>query len=305
MTPSFPSRISTAAGLAGRSARRSPAWVVALLLPLLLAFVGCKKKEPETCNPDEKQFTKVRVAVQATEEINLDPEGTPRATSLRIYQLKGGRSLDVPLDFRQVWQDAKSSFGDELLKEEELTIYPGKTEVFEIKPVEEVTHFVATAIFREPVGSAWYAEWETPKFHGDSVCMAEKKKQTYEEPCFLIFMEGSQLDGGHKPPPGMDTKAITIACPPPPLTVKPAPALDPKEEKKKKRKEKREARKAKAKDKAGGAQEKGAEAQDGADSAQGASDKAQGASDTVEKVGNPEAPAAPEAPDAPTAPGKD
>jgi type VI secretion system VasD/TssJ family lipoprotein len=289
---------------------RAPVWVAVLpsLLFSALALAGCKKKEGETCKPDEKAFKTVRVVVQSTPEINLDPEGTPRATSLRIYQIKGGRSLDVPLDFRQVWQDGKAVFGDELLKEEELTIYPGKTEVFEIKPEDEASHFVAAAIFREPVGSAWYSEWETPKFHGDSVCLAEAKKQTYEDPCFLVFMEGSQIDGGHKPPPGMDQKALTIMCPPPPLTVKPAPALDPKEEKKKKRKEKRKERREKAKGKAEGAQEQGAEAQDGADKAQGASDKAQGASDTAEKLGNPEAPeapTAPEAPEAPTAPGKD
>lgn len=283
------------------SRRRSPRWV-AVLLPSLLAsglvLAGCKKKEGETCKPEDKAFKKVRVVVQSTEEINLDPEGTPRATSLRIYQLKGGRTLDVPLDFRQVWQDAKSVFGDELLKEEELTIYPNKTEVFEIKPEDEATHFVATAIFREPVGSAWYSEWEAPKFHGDSVCLAEAKKQTYEDPCFLLFMEGSQIDGGHKPPPGMDAKALTIACPPPPLTVKPAPALDPKEEKKKKRKEKREARKEKAKEKAGKAQEGAEEVQGGSDKAQGASDTAEGAGKTVSDPGS----VAPEAPEAPTAP---
>lgn len=282
------------------SRRRSPQWL-AVLLPSLLALAGCKKKEGETCNPDEKGFKKVRVVVQSTEEINLDPEGTPRATSLRIYQLKGGRSLDVPLDFRQVWQDGKAAFGDELLKEEELTIYPGKTEVFEIKPEGEATHFVAAAIFREPVGSAWYSEWEAPKFHGDSVCLAEAKKQTYEDPCFLVFMEGSQIDGGHKPPPGMDAKALPIACPPPPLTVKPAPPDDGKKKKKKK---------GKAKDKAAEAQEQGAKAQDGADKAQGASDSAQGASDKVDAAGKTvsdpgsAAPKAPEAPTAPEAPGK-
>lgn len=286
------------------SSRRTA--VLAVLLPGLLSSVvavaGCKKKEGETCNPEEKTFKKVRVVVQSTEEINLDPEGTPRATSLRIYQLKGGRTLDIPLDFRQVWQDGKSVFGEELLKEEELTIYPGKTEVFEIKPEDEATHFVAAAIFREPVGSAWYSEWEAPKFHGDSVCLAEAKKQTYEDPCFLVFMEGSQIDGGHKPPPGMDAKALTIACPPPPLTVKPAPPDDGKKKKKKKKKS--------AKDVAGDAQEKGAQAQDGADKAQGASDSAQGASDKATKAGetvsDPKsaAPKAPEAPTAPEAPGK-
>ena len=276
--------------------RRAPAWVAALLLSSVAALAGCKKKEGETCNPDEKGFKKVRVVVQSTPEINLDPEGTPRATSLRIYQLKGGRTLDIPLDFRQVWQDGKSVFGDELLKEEELTIYPGKTEVFEIKPEDEATHFVAAAIFREPVGSAWYSEWETPKFHGDSVCLAEAKKQTYEDPCFLIFMEGSQIDGGHKAPPGMDAKVLPVSCPPPPLTVKPAPPDDGKKKKKKK---------GKLKDKAGEAQEGAGKAQDGADKAQGASDTAQGASDkagkAAETASDPGA-AAPEAPKAPTAP---
>jgi type VI secretion system VasD/TssJ family lipoprotein len=279
--------------------RRAAPWV-AMLLPLLLVLVGCKKKEPPPCNPDDKAFKTVRVVVQSTDEINVDSEGTPRATSLRIYQIKGGRSLDIPLDFRQVWQDGKAAFGDELLKEEELTIYPGKVDVFEIKPEDEASHFVAAAIFREPMGSSWYAEWETPKFHGDSVCLAEKKKQTYEDPCFLIFMEGSQIDGSHKPPPGMDAKALPIACPPPPLTVKPAPAEDPKEAKKKKRKEKRKKRREKLKGKASDAQDKGAEAQDTSNKVDGASTKADGASQTVSDPGS----AAPDAPSAPSAPGK-
>lgn len=279
--------------------RRIP-WT-AVLLPSLLAFAGCKKKEEDTCNPDEKAFKKVRVVVQSTEEINVDQDGSPRATSLHVYQLKGGRSLDVPLDFRQVWQEgAAAVFGDELLKEEELTIYPGKTEVFEVKPDAEATHIVAAAIFREPVGSSWYAEWETPKFHGDSVCLAEKKKQTYEDPCFLVFMEGSQIDGGHKAPPGMDAKALPIACPPPPLSVKPAPELDPKQKKKEERKEKRKKRKEKLQGKGADAQEKGAEAQGASDKAQGASDAADGASKTVSDPGT----VAPDAPTAPTAPGK-
>ncbi len=253
----------------------------ALLLGVGLAAGACKKKDEDTCKPEDETFSKIRVVVQPTPEINLDPDGTPRATSLRVYQLKGGRSLDVPLDFRQVWKDAASAFGDELLKEEELTIYPDEPDVYDIEPVEEATHLVAAAIFREPVGNAWYAEWETPLFHGDSVCQAKRKKQTYEDPCFLIFMEGSQIDGGHKPPPGMDEELITIACPPPPLKVKPAPP--PPKKKKRKR--------GKLKDKAGDAQDKAADGQDKAAGAQDGADKAAGAKDTA--TTKPEAPAVP------------
>jgi type VI secretion system VasD/TssJ family lipoprotein len=234
------------------------------LLGAVLTTKGCKKKGPPPCNPDDHVYEMVRVAVQPMPQINVDPEGTPRATTLRIYQLKGGRSLDVPLDFQQVWQDAASAFGDELLKEEELTIYPDKPDVFEIAPEADVTHFVAAAIFREPLGNAWYAEWEAPQFHGDSVCIAKKKKQEYYDPCFLVFMEGSQIDGGHEPPPGMDMEVFTsfeLQCPPAPLKVKPKP---PAEDGKKKRK--KGEGKAKAEDAAG----KAGEAQDAGEQAQGA-----------------------------------
>lgn len=267
--------------------------MLAGLTAAMALLPACKKKEKDTCNPDEKGFTKVRVVVQPTADINPDPEGTPRATSLRIYQIKGGRSLDVPLDFRQVWQDATAVFGDELLKEEELTIYPEKIDVFEIEPEEDATHFVAAAIFREPLGSSWYAEWETPLYHGDSVCMAEKKKQTYEDPCFLIFMEGSQIDGGHKPPPGMELDKITVQCPPEPLEVKPKPEVDPKQKKKEERKKKRKERRAKLKGKAEDTQATGEDAQGKADAAEGAGDKASSAGD---KVSNPEAPKGPDVP---------
>ncbi|MCA9704631.1 MAG: type VI secretion system lipoprotein TssJ [Myxococcales bacterium] len=253
-----------------RSHRASLAAVLGLGAALGLA--GCKKKEGPTCKPEDETFAKVRVVVQPTPEINLDPEGTPRATGLRIYQLKGGRTLDVPLDFQQVWQNAAEAFGDELLKEEELTIYPGRPDVFEIEPEADATHFVAVAIFREPVGSSWYAEWEVPQYHGYSVCAAKEKKQTYEDPCFLVFMEGSQIDGGHEPPPGMDADAIPISCPPKPLQVKPKP---PEDGKKKKRK------KGKGKEKAEDAVEKGEEGADKAGQAQEAGDKAQGAGETV------------------------
>lgn len=259
-----------------RSAKAHGRWAP-LLLGSVVALAACKPKEGETCKPEEKTFANVRVFVQASDDINLDIEGNAQTTTVRLYQLSGGRSLDLPLEFRQVWQSDEEAFGDELLKKEELTIYPDKGELFEIVPEEGATHFVAAAIFREPVGSSWYVEWEVPEFHGYSVCAAEKKKQTYEDPCLLISMEGSFVDGGHKAPPGIDVEAIPIACPPPPLKVKPA---EPTKEKKKKKK-------GKLKDKLGDAQDKAGEGQDAAAEGQGAGDQAQGAG---EAASNPPVP---------------
>lgn len=248
------------------------------LLAASLTVAACKKDE-KTCEPGDNNFAKVRMYVQAAEEINVDPEGTPRPVQLWVYQLQGGRTLDMPLDFRQVWQASAEAFGDELLGEKDYMIGPGSAEVIEVEPNPEATHLVAAAIFREPIGTSWYSEWEVPLYHGYSACSAKMKTEKpenappYPDPCFLISIEGNMLEGGHKAPSAIDADDIGITCPAPPLKVKPA---DPQPEKKKKKK------KLGLKDKAEGAQEKAGEGQDAAGEAQGAGDTAKGAGDAAQ-----------------------
>lgn len=247
-------------------------WAVALLAATAgaLGATSCKHKGP-TCNPDEHGFAAFRLVVQP-ELMNLDDDGNPRATVLRIYQLQGGRTLDA-MDFDAVFETPAEFFGDELLAEKELPVYPERPEVIEIPANPDATHVVVVALFREPTGNTWYREWEVPRFHGHSVCNAQRQGSTWGDPCFYLTLEGTELDGGHEPPPAYSAdKFEGLVCPGKPLLVAPPPPAGKK--KRKKRDVKGDA----------------ADAKDGADQAQGGADQAGEASEAGQKVGGGERP---------------
>ncbi len=236
-------------------------------------ITGCKKKgnEAPSCTPEDHSKFKVRVVVQPTARINPDESGAPLPTVLRLYQLSSDEAVPM-LDFRETWQKGKEVFGDSFIAEEERQIYPDKPELIELEPDPKASHILAVALFREPVGINWYRLWDVPKFHGDSVCLAQTNKKTWADPCFFVLLDGSLVDGGHTPPPGFDKTRITIECPGPPLKVKP-PAPEP-AKKKKKRKKLKDAK----------------------------APEAPETPTTPEAPAGPEAPTAPAAPEAPTAP---
>jgi type VI secretion system protein VasD len=227
---------------------------------------SCKKKDGPTCNPDDKTFV-VRVLIQPTDQLNPDDEDNPLPTVVRVYQLSGDTSLQM-IDFKQVWEEGgKVAFGDEYISEEELTIYPERPDMLEIEPDAKASHFLAVAIFREPMGQSWYRVWEVPKYHGHSVCAAERKGKPLPDPCFFVYLDRNQADGGHTAPAGFDKSKAGVECPGPPLKTPPPEPVDKKKKKKKKK------RKLKLED----------------------AKKAEGA----EAPSTPEAPSGPEAPSAP------
>lgn len=261
-----------------------------LLTALAVALVGgplavgaCKKDTGPTCNPDEENFETFRLVVGPAEQINLDTEGSPRATVLRVYQLTDDRILDT-ITFEDVWKDAAAAFGDIMLDEQEFIVYPGKPEVHEIKPNPDAKFLAAAAIFREPVGNTWVADWNVPQYHGNSACAAKKNKQPFGDPCFYVSVELNELDGGHKPPVNFNGEGLSVVCPGPPLLIPPPAELSKKDKKKKEREEKRKKRREKLK--------KGAEdTKEGAEKAQETNDQAGAASDAA--TTKPEAPAVP------------
>ena len=240
----------------------------------LSATAGCKKKDKgPTCNPDEHAFEAIRVVIQPDEMINLDDEGEPLAVQLHIYQLKGDESVEI-IDFDTVWQEGgEVAFGDDFISEQQITVYPGKDDVYEVTPDPEAKFILAAAIYREPLGQDWFRLYEIPRYHGNDFCAAQAKKQEWPDPCFLVLLERSLLDGGPTPPTGWDTEAQTLQCPGKPSRT---PPVELKDDGKKKKKKKRK----KLKDR-----------------------KAPEAPEQPEAPSAPEAPAKPEAPAAPEKPG--
>lgn len=207
-------------------------------LALALGAVSCKKNKEPTCNPEEfAEFKKVRVLIQPTDQLNLDDEGNPLSVVFRIYQLKGDTTLDI-ISFDKVWEEGgKVAFGDEYLDEKEFIVYPDKPDVIEIEPNPEATHFLAVAIFRDPIGQDWYRVWDVPKWHGHSVCAAQGRGEAWPDPCFYVLLDGYLVDGGHTPPSGWNKQTFAeVQCPGPPMKTPPPPPQNDKKKKKKRKK---------------------------------------------------------------------
>jgi type VI secretion system protein VasD len=217
---------------------RDDAFSRAVALAGLVALGGCKgcKKDEFTCNPDDEVFELINVVVQPSETLNPDEEGNPLSVQLRIYQLKGEESLEL-IDFETVWhKGGKEAFGDDYIAEEEVTIYPGRPHHLELKPEADLKFVVAAAIFGDPIGQDWFRVWEVPRYHGQSVCNAKRKKKPWPDPCFHVMLDRYAIDGGHTPPAGWDPSKSPVQCPGAPMTTPPpeVPEDDGKKKKKKK-----------------------------------------------------------------------
>ncbi len=254
---------------ASSTARPSATWrrgAIALAAVVSLGSCkGCPPPNEKVCNPDEENFKAINVLVQPTDNLNPDEDGNPLSVQLRVYQLSGEESLEL-IDFETVWhKGGQEAFGSDYLGEEEVTIHPGRPHHIELKPNPDAKFVVAAAIFNEPIGQDWFRVWEVPRYHGHSVCNAQKKKKEWPDPCFHVMLDRFSIDGGHTPPAGWDaSKMGDIQCPGAPMTT-PPPKVSEDEGKKKKKKKRKKV-----------GLDDAEKAQDDAEKVEGGAEKAQG-----------------------------
>ena len=173
------------------------------------------------CVPEDKDFETVRVVVQTDEMLNVSEQGEAVSVQLHLYQLTGARSVRT-FDFEAaVGRDDEAAFAGEFLSKDEVTIYPGRDDVFALRPDPAARFILAVAFFRSPLGQDWFRLYELPRDHGQSVCAAEARHQPWPDPCFHVVLEGSRMDGGGSPPDGWDEGAQTVQCPGPPMRAQP------------------------------------------------------------------------------------
>ncbi|MEE9384506.1 MAG: type VI secretion system lipoprotein TssJ [Nannocystaceae bacterium] len=206
-----------------------------MFLLTAVVAVGCKSSEP-TCTPEAEAYV-VRTLVQASEKLNPGVNGEALPVTFRLYQLSDGSGLEA-LDFNMMWENAADALGGAMVAEDELTVFPGRTAMREIQPDPKTTHLLAVAIFREHVGNSWYRVYEMPRYHGEDVCVARSKDRALADPCFQVFLDGSQIDGGATSPRGFDLSVFELQCAPLPSKKPPPKSGDGEKKKKKKKKRK-------------------------------------------------------------------
>ena len=131
------------------------------LLAAITVCAGCAgqpapaAKEPST--PCEA--TGPAVTLSAGDRLNADSSGAARPVQVRLYLLKNDARLKNA-KFDEVWQGDTAIFQTNLVKVQEVTLYPNETKVVELDPNADAHALAAVAIFREPQGKTWFVTYE-------------------------------------------------------------------------------------------------------------------------------------------------
>jgi type VI secretion system VasD/TssJ family lipoprotein len=128
-----------------------------LVISLALA-AGCggANKELRCRSPRSLKYV-----VTASDRTNPDDQGQALATVVRVYQLKGLSRLENA-DFEDIWLKGEETLADDLVKVEEMTLFPKDEQAHTIDVAEGVSYLVAVALFRKPAGVSWRAVYELP-----------------------------------------------------------------------------------------------------------------------------------------------
>lgn len=188
---------------------------LSLGLAASLTLGACKKKK-DTCKPEDYAFKEISLYIQANRDLNLDEEGNPLPTVIRIYQLNGDLATRS-LDFTELWEDAKTALGDEFISEKEIQIYPDSAELIKITPEDGARYILVFAAFQQPVGNTWYRVYPVPDSYGQQACEykdEDKDPASLGEPCAYFYLERNQIDGGKDVPPGFDDAKVETVCTP-------------------------------------------------------------------------------------------
>lgn len=142
------------------------AWCGLWLLVLLSA---CAKSAaaPTACTLP----TKMQLA--ASERINPDSAGEALPTVVRLYQLKEIVRVEES-DFTAIWETPEESLGPDLVKVQEFTLFPGKSETVDVSLGPDTKYVVGVAIFRRPTGNQWRSVIPLPP--SEQLCGAFQKE---------------------------------------------------------------------------------------------------------------------------------
>jgi type VI secretion system protein VasD len=175
--------------------------VVATLLAAVGAFVACSQtpvvpKEAESC-----KLQVVNMTIIASPRINLADNGEPRPVQLRIYQL----GTDIRLNnasFDGVWKADKATLQEDLIKSEELSVYPDSRTDIQFERDEKAMVVGGVALFRNPRGRSWYTTFELPPSPGKGACTPVcaggecDGSAPKPNPHYVVWIDGSKVDDG-------------------------------------------------------------------------------------------------------------
>lgn len=206
-------------------------------LALSTATLGaCSKSTPPVREPDPCKLQLVTVSIIASPDINRAENGEARPVQIRLYQLASDIRLENAA-FDEIWKKDADTLKDDLIKVEELPIYPDSRSDVEFERDTKAQVVAPVALFREPRGRSWYTTFDLPPPPADGQCAALCKGPECDggsqlTPHYYIWLDESRVDDGadhadDKPRGGIQHPKVTAEKPkpegPPPAQKAPAP----------------------------------------------------------------------------------
>lgn len=172
----------------------------ALILAMLLT-TACSKPPPQVAPKCPVQS--VTISLLSSKSINRSVEGEARPVVVRLYQLKEDARI-FNASFEQVWKDEKTTLADDVVKMQEVELYPGMRADVTFPRPPTVNHVVAVALFSNPTGRAWFSSQDLPPIPesgkcGKIGCAAgdeECESASMQNPHFVYWVDASKIDEG-------------------------------------------------------------------------------------------------------------
>jgi type VI secretion system protein VasD len=155
-------------------------------------------KAPEKCQPQT-----ISLSFFASPRINPTPEGQPRPLVIRVYELKADERL-LNASFDQIWHEDKATLADDLVKMQEVEVYPATRVDLKVERAEPVNHIAAVALFREVKARSWITEIDLPPVPeagkcGPAACTDDDEdclNASVQNPRFAFWIDVSKIDEG-------------------------------------------------------------------------------------------------------------
>ena len=173
------------------------------LLACVAALDGCTHtttpaEAPKKCPPQN-----VTVSILASQATNPTATGQPRPVVVRLYQLKDDERL-YGAAFEQMWHEDKATLGEDLVKVDEIQVYPASRTDVQFPRPEPVRHLAAVALFTQPQGQSWFSVFDLPAPPEDGKCSEKACREDDDEcigraasaPHYAFWIDRNTVDDG-------------------------------------------------------------------------------------------------------------
>lgn len=184
--------------------KRGLPFVVALvgLVGSLVAPPACSPTVLPIKEPDDCKYQEVTLSIISSGDTNRATNGEPRPVQLRVYQLGSDTSLQNA-SFDDIWKKEEETLGEDLVKGEELPIYPNTRTELKFERDDSAQYVAAVALFKNPKGRSWYTVFDLPPAPSEGAC---GQKQCEGEDCedagpppnphFYVWIDESRVEDG-------------------------------------------------------------------------------------------------------------